>query len=70
MNSWYLRFVFLLLACPLMVSASTLRYAVSNESWEPYWIVRGEQVSGILNDVMQALDLQMDVALVVLHARR
>ncbi len=64
MNSWYSRFVFLLLACPLVVSASTLRYAVSNESWEPYWIVRGEQVSGILNDVMQALDLQMDETLV------
>lgn len=63
MNSWYWRVVFLLLAFPLTIQASTLRYAVTNESWEPYWIIRDGQVSGILSDVMQALDEQMEVSL-------
>ncbi|OEC32815.1 hypothetical protein A7D25_22130 [Pseudomonas sp. 21C1] len=59
-----MRVVFLLLAFPLTVQASTLRYAVTNESWEPYWIFRDGEVSGILSDVMQALDAQMDATLV------
>jgi polar amino acid transport system substrate-binding protein len=63
-NSWYKRVVFLLLAFPLTVQASTLKYAVTNESWEPYWIFRDGHVSGILSDVMQALDAQMDASLV------
>ncbi|WAC44368.1 transporter substrate-binding domain-containing protein [Pseudomonas sp. SL4(2022)] len=33
---------------------------MTNESWEPYWIVRDGQVSGILSDVMQALDAHLD----------
>jgi hypothetical protein len=53
----------LLLIIPLTVQASTLRYAVTHESWEPYWIFSDGQVSGILSDVMQALDAQMDVTL-------
>lgn len=63
MNSWYSRVVLLLLALPLTLQASTLRYAVTNESWEPYWIIRDGQASGILSDVMQALDAQMDETL-------
>ncbi|VXC14624.1 ABC-type amino acid transport substrate-binding protein [Pseudomonas sp. 9AZ] len=63
MNSCFMRVVFLLLAFPLTVQASTLRYAVTNESWEPYWIFRDGQVSGILSDVMQALDTQLEVTL-------
>lgn len=63
MNIWCLRVLFLLLIIPLTVQASTLRYAVTNESWEPYWIFSDGQVSGILSDVMQALDAQMDVTL-------
>ena len=55
MGRWGCGVVLLLL--PLLGVADTLRYAVTNESWEPYWIVRDGQVSGIFNDVMQALDL-------------
>jgi polar amino acid transport system substrate-binding protein len=53
----------MLLIQPLAGYADTLRYAVTNESWEPYWIVRDGRVSGIFSDVMLALDQQMDVAL-------
>lgn len=48
----------MLLLLPLLGQADTLRYALTNESWEPYWIVRDGQVSGIFSDVMQALDVQ------------
>ena len=30
----------LICALPWAVSADTLTYAVTNESWAPYWIVR------------------------------
>lgn len=63
MNSWYSRVALLLLVLPLTLPASTTRYAVTNESWEPYWIIRDGQVSGILSDVMQALDAQMNETL-------
>jgi ABC-type amino acid transport substrate-binding protein len=55
--------VLLFLIQPMTGHADTLRYAVTNESWEPYWVVRDGRVSGIFSDVMQALDQQMDVTL-------
>lgn len=60
---WVCRVVLILLIQPMAGHADTLRYAVTNESWEPYWVVRDGQVSGIFSDVMQALEQQMDVAL-------
>ncbi len=36
--------------------ADTLTYAVTDESWAPYWIVEEQRVSGILHEFMQALD--------------
>ena len=43
----------------LCAQADSARYAVTSESWEPYWIVRDSAVSGILSDVMQALQMYM-----------
>ena len=34
-------------------------YALTSESWVPYWIVSKKQVSGILNDVMEELNLRV-----------
>lgn len=62
MKAWVCRVLLTFLLQPIVVYAETLRYAVTNESWEPYWIVRDGRVSGIFSDVMQALDQQMDVA--------
>lgn len=53
---------------PLAATADTLAYAVTDESWVPYWIVDGEQVSGLLHDVVLMLDARMD--LVALRASR
>lgn len=53
----------MVLVLPLTVRADALRYAVTSESWEPYWIVSDGQVSGIFNDLMQALDQQLGVSL-------
>lgn len=44
----------------LCAPADSARYAVTSESWEPYWIVRDTAVSGILSDVMQALQVHLD----------
>lgn len=40
---------------PVSLLADTLTYAVTDESWAPYWIVEDGRVEGILQDVMQAL---------------
>lgn len=63
MNVWISRALLTVLLQPAAVFADTLRYAVTNESWEPYWIVHDGHISGIFSDLMQALDQQMDVAL-------
>lgn len=47
--------------------AGTLTYAVTDESWEPYWIVRDGQVSGILHDFMLALDERLPEELQASH---
>ena len=46
-----------------MAAADTLTYAVTDESWVPYWMVDDEQVGGVLSDVMQALDERLAVEL-------
>lgn len=53
--------------CPTLLLADTLTYAVTDESWTPYWIVEGEQVGGILQEVMQALRERMPVQLEASH---
>jgi len=52
--------VWVLLPLSFYAQADAARYAVTSESWEPYWIVRGSAVSGILSDVMQALQAHVD----------
>ena len=47
--------------------AGTLTYAVTNESWAPYWIVEDERVSGILHEFMLALDERLPEALQASH---
>lgn len=39
-----------------VVQAQTLLYAVTDESWAPYWIVEDQRVSGIFQEFMFALD--------------
>lgn len=47
--------------------AETLTYAVTDESWAPYWIVDGARVSGILHDFMLALDQRLPEQLQASH---
>jgi len=47
----------------MMAAADTLTYAVTDESWVPYWMVDDGQVSGVLSDVMHALDERLAVDL-------
>lgn len=53
--------------CPTLLLADTLTYAVTDESWTPYWIVEDGRVEGILQDVMQALHERMPVQLEASH---
>lgn len=41
--------------CAAQANGKTLFYPVTSESWAPYWVVEGDQVSGILADVMIVL---------------
>ena len=47
--------------------ADTLTYAVTDESWAPYWIVEGARVSGILHEFMLALDERLPESLLASH---
>lgn len=47
--------------------ADTLTYAVTDESWVPYWIVEEPQVSGILHEFMLALDERLPEQLLASH---
>jgi ABC-type amino acid transport substrate-binding protein len=38
-------------------------YLVTDVSWEPYWITKGDMSKGILNDVMLELDNRLSVSL-------
>jgi len=49
------------------VQAGALTYAVTDESWAPYWVVEDEQVSGILHEFMLALDERLPEALQASH---
>jgi len=40
------------------------KYSVTDESWNPYWIVKSEQTSGILNDFMLQLDQHLNTSLI------
>ena len=53
----------LVFTLPMMAAADTLTYAVTDESWVPYWMVDDGQVSGVLSDVMHALDERLAVDL-------
>lgn len=45
------------------VCAETLRYAVSDESWPPYWVVEEGRISGVFSEVMTELERRLDVEL-------
>ena len=47
------------------VCAETLRYAVSDESWPPYWVVDEGRISGVFSEVMTELERRLDVELQV-----
>ncbi|SUD18707.1 substrate-binding periplasmic protein [Aquipseudomonas alcaligenes] len=53
----------LVFTLPMMAAADTLTYAVTDESWVPYWMVDDGQVSGVFSDVMHALDERLAVDL-------
>lgn len=55
-----------LLLAPV-VQAKTLTYAVTNESWAPYWIVEDQRVSGIFHEFMLALDERLPEQLQASH---
>lgn len=50
-----------------MAQAQTLTYAVTDESWAPYWIVDEPHVSGILHEFMLALDQRLPEQLQASH---
>ncbi len=50
-----------------VVRADTLTYAVTDESWAPYWIVEEQRVSGILHEFMLALDKRLPESLLASH---
>lgn len=55
-----------LLLAPV-VQAQTLTYAVTDESWAPYWIVEDQRVSGIFHELMLALDERLPEHLQASH---
>jgi len=57
-----------LIGCLFSLSAGTClaeptRYSVTDVSWEPYWIIKGDKVSGIFSDVMHELEKRLGVTL-------
>ena len=59
---------FIVLALIICVSqpsfSESAKYSVTNVSWCPYWIIRPNQVSGILNDIMLKIDQHINTSLV------
>lgn len=55
-----------LLLAPV-AQAGTLTYAVTDESWMPYWIVEDQRVSGIFHELMLALDERLPEQLQASH---
>lgn len=47
--------------------ADTFTYAVTDETWAPYWIVEGDKVGGILHEFMLALDERLPEVLQASH---
>ncbi len=66
-NVWRQSVFVMLLAFVPLVQAETLTYAVTDEGWEPYWIVEDGRVEGILHDVMLALGERLPVQLDASH---
>ena len=66
-NVWRRAMLGVLLLLASVAQAETLTYAVTDESWEPYWIVRDDRVTGILQDVMLALGARLPVQLKASH---
>ncbi|WP_256665873.1 ABC transporter substrate-binding protein [Pseudomonas sp. 8Z] len=66
---WRALYGVLLGLCPsvLMAADDTLTYAVTDESWAPYWIVQDGRVEGVLQDVMLALRERVPVRLEASH---
>ncbi|WP_286240723.1 substrate-binding periplasmic protein [Neptuniibacter halophilus] len=50
-----------LLSLPVQAEDKNYRYAVTDESWVPYWIVSEAGVEGIFSDLMQALDRYLNL---------
>lgn len=46
------------------VAKDTVKYSITDISWEPYWIVNPHSVSGILYDVIIELDKRIDTQLI------
>lgn len=66
-NVWRRAMLGVLLLLASVAQAETLTYAVTDEGWEPYWIVRDDRVTGILHDVMLALEARLPVQLRASH---
>ena len=47
----------------LVSVADSVHYAVTDVSWEPYWIMDGSQASGILHEITLELDKRLSVKL-------
>ena len=47
----------------LVSAADSVRYAVTDVSWEPYWIMDGSKASGILHEITLELDKRLSVKL-------
>ena len=47
----------------LVSTADSVHYAVTDVSWEPYWIMDGSKASGILHDITLELDKRLSVKL-------
>ena len=50
-------------AIPLMSLSDPVKYSVTDRSWNPYWIVEPNEVSGILNDIMIELGQRLDISI-------
>lgn len=62
-KAWRQSMLGILLVLAPFAPAETLTYTVTDEGWEPYWIVTDERMEGILHDVMLALDERLPVRL-------
>ena len=66
LKRFFKRFIMLIVLWPfaLVSTADRVRYALTDVSWEPYWIMDGSEASGILHDITLELDKRLSVQLV------